>query len=341
VKHMTPHSKFRGFTIVELLIVVVVIAILAAITIVAYTGIQQRARVATVSSDLESAAKQLAMDQVTTNAYPATVALANSGAGLKASPGTTYQYAVNNTSSPQTFCITATNDTTSYFISSTNNVPTTGACAGHGVGGVVAVTNLVVNPAATSTNTSEWLARYSMPLSWVSSASDGPTPGISTYARFTSNSTLTGGGRGVDHRGNLDLGSAPFAPCWPITVGEKVTISIYVRSSQANTGAGLRVRAHDGAGNWLTNSILATPINYSTPNQWIRLTYIYTPTVTGCLYASTRFDQNVTWAIGATIDATGFMLTKTDSAPNYADGSSSNWVWDGAANNSTSTGPPL
>jgi len=38
------YSVSRGFTIVELLIVVVVIAILAAISIVAYTGIQQRAR---------------------------------------------------------------------------------------------------------------------------------------------------------------------------------------------------------------------------------------------------------------------------------------------------------
>lgn len=38
------HSKQRGFTIVELLIVIVVIAILAAITVVAYNGISERAR---------------------------------------------------------------------------------------------------------------------------------------------------------------------------------------------------------------------------------------------------------------------------------------------------------
>lgn len=40
---MTKQTKSSGFTIVELLIVIVVIAILAAITIVAYNGIQNRA----------------------------------------------------------------------------------------------------------------------------------------------------------------------------------------------------------------------------------------------------------------------------------------------------------
>lgn len=37
-------AKQKGFTIVELLIVIVVIAILAAITVVAFNGVQQRAR---------------------------------------------------------------------------------------------------------------------------------------------------------------------------------------------------------------------------------------------------------------------------------------------------------
>lgn len=41
---MWDKQKAGGFTIVELLIVIVVIAILATITIVAYNGIQQRAR---------------------------------------------------------------------------------------------------------------------------------------------------------------------------------------------------------------------------------------------------------------------------------------------------------
>ena len=42
----------RGFTIVELLIVIVVIGILAAVSVVAYNGIQAKARAAKANSDL-------------------------------------------------------------------------------------------------------------------------------------------------------------------------------------------------------------------------------------------------------------------------------------------------
>ncbi|MBC7943391.1 prepilin-type N-terminal cleavage/methylation domain-containing protein [Candidatus Saccharibacteria bacterium] len=48
-----------GFTIVELLIVIVVIGILAAISIVAYSGIQERAKVAKANTDLATLVKSI------------------------------------------------------------------------------------------------------------------------------------------------------------------------------------------------------------------------------------------------------------------------------------------
>ena len=53
----TPQS--RGFTIVELLIVIVVIGILASITIVSYNGIQKRAQDTVVASDLANFKKTM------------------------------------------------------------------------------------------------------------------------------------------------------------------------------------------------------------------------------------------------------------------------------------------
>lgn len=49
----------RGFTLVEIMIVIVVVAILATITIVGYSNVQDRTHDAAVKSDLSSAAKLL------------------------------------------------------------------------------------------------------------------------------------------------------------------------------------------------------------------------------------------------------------------------------------------
>lgn len=53
------NQKNNGFTIVELLIVVVVIAILAAITMVAYNGIQTKAKASVISSGIKTIEKSL------------------------------------------------------------------------------------------------------------------------------------------------------------------------------------------------------------------------------------------------------------------------------------------
>lgn len=63
-------QRQHGFTIVELLIVIVVIAILAAITIVAYNGIQQRARDNARISKIQGIAKAIELYKVDNGRYP-------------------------------------------------------------------------------------------------------------------------------------------------------------------------------------------------------------------------------------------------------------------------------
>lgn len=63
--------KQKGFTIVELLIVIVVIGILAAIVIVAYSGVQTRANNATRYSELKTWRKQFELYYAQYGSYPA------------------------------------------------------------------------------------------------------------------------------------------------------------------------------------------------------------------------------------------------------------------------------
>lgn len=63
-------KRVQGFTIIELLVVIVVIAILATISVVAYTGIQNRTNDSVVQSDLSNFAKKVQIVTANTGEYP-------------------------------------------------------------------------------------------------------------------------------------------------------------------------------------------------------------------------------------------------------------------------------
>jgi len=77
----THNHRRHGFTIVELLIVIVVIAILAAITIVAYNGVQQRTHTNAEKAAASSLRKKIESYNAVRSAYPTF----NSTAGAVAS----------------------------------------------------------------------------------------------------------------------------------------------------------------------------------------------------------------------------------------------------------------
>lgn len=117
-----PKSKRSGFTIIEVLVVIVIIGILATITSVIYGGIQKRAISVSLLSDLRNASEQLDIYQIKNGEhYPTNIQDAN----LESSSDNVYDlYNQNGTS----YCLQASNNRLVYHIESDVNRPETGKC---------------------------------------------------------------------------------------------------------------------------------------------------------------------------------------------------------------------
>lgn len=319
-----------AFTIVELLVVIVVIGILAAITIVSYTGIQQKAVVASLTSDLANASQQLKIFQIDNSVFPASLidcpTPAAGNACVKISPDTAYQYIVNNGSIPQTFCITATKGTISYKISN-DSTPITGGCPGHGVGGISPVINYAANPNAAGSG-----------VAYFGSMGSSPAPNTRTIASDNSHNGTTSLKINIAGAGQLGItATTPTATSLRVNAGEKVSWSFWIYSAKAGSlspyieGAKVSDGAYTGGGGGSSVSVVA--------NTWVRLTGTFTPIIDVYITQAGGYGLPVT--AGDIAWADEFSISRTSQPINYADGDSSNWVWNGAINASTSTGPPL
>ncbi len=146
-------KRQHGFTIVELMCVIVVIAILAAVTIVAYNGVQSRARDAEVKSGVGRAKEKLDVYLINNKFYPATGDLAAAGV---TNGNVAYQY--TQTGGGSGFCLTGTKAGIAATVTEAESAsPTTGTCSGHGTNGLPAVPpNMIANPSF-ETDTSGWV----------------------------------------------------------------------------------------------------------------------------------------------------------------------------------------
>ena len=109
-------KRTHGFTIVELLIVIIIIGILASIAIVSYTGITTRANNAAILSELGQASRSLRASYVIhSEQYPADLIAA--GFTSDSSSGVMLSYFVSPTA--QQFCLQGQKANRSYFTTET------------------------------------------------------------------------------------------------------------------------------------------------------------------------------------------------------------------------------
>lgn len=305
-----------GFTIVELLIVVVVIAILAAITIVAYNGIQDRAKSSASQSYASQMAKKLSVYAVDNNdTFPPAAQLAS--LGIINSGNTSYEYAFSS-GTPTVYCLTTTVNGKSFYTSSANLKPTAGGCPGHSANGTEVIANMSVNPSF-----------------------EVLTGGVNGHYSSMSQPT-SGGDTGLAHiRATRSAATGNWGLWWDaaptgVQEGESYTASVRVRTN-APASRGLQIEWKNAGG----TVISSTFINSATPGTgWTTMSGTATA-VTGATGIRLTLYGSATGATTDYVDIDSVMVTKGTTPQSYADGSTANWAWDGAVHASSSRGMPL
>lgn len=114
----TKHTRSLGFTIVELLVIIVIIAILVAITIVSYSAVTRNSREQALTADLQTTSSELQKYKSQKGSYPTASEFNASIKKATTAGSTTYTYTVDPISG--SFCLVATARGASFNIASNN-----------------------------------------------------------------------------------------------------------------------------------------------------------------------------------------------------------------------------
>ena len=303
-----PYANKKGFTIVEVIVVIVVIGILTAITVVSYGAITHDTKVQGMQNDLQNAAGVLKKYRSDTGEYPATLAEAD----VKTVSDATFTYQRDYLSG--SFCLMGTIDSTSYIIESDSRTAQEGVCP---------IINVAMNPGSEVCN---WVVYgfYSAPVARVS-VSSGPDPG---YA-FQTTTNSTANSQGLIHTiTERAVG------------GVQYTCSMSYRAvDSGSVGYGIVFSGRGGtpSGAYISEGWGAKTLTLTTAWQRDSITFT-TPTNTGVMYLQYKLTSP---ASGVGIRTDGIMCTEGSTNYSYADGDATGWGWLGTPGISPSKGLPL
>ena len=296
------NSSAKAFTIVELLVVILVIGILAAVTIIAYNGITARARVSGLQTTLASAAKIIENGRTIagTTAYPVSV--------TSLDPSVTY---ANGIAGLGGFCAYKTDSTVTYMTTSTNKTPHLSSM------GNCQLTNLVTNPTFELATTG-----------WTAAAN------ISALSR--TNVSSTGSFALIVSRANATAGNGYISTPMTTVVGTQYSVSFAVA-----LGSGAPVMSVAVKNSFATGTIPAdSSVLAITPTStYIRynLTWTAEATTTYFVIDTTNAAIGQTYYLDSV-----FAVTGANAGAYVDPTISSDWTWTGGAgnaNNATSSGP--
>jgi hypothetical protein len=200
-------------------------------------------------------------------------------------------------------------------------------------GGLIILYNWTRNPEQVATgSTAEKLGRYSWTISTT-------VEGVTSATRLTRNTGSNGPDRGIDWYQNADLTpgrSGTAAVFVPVSIGDRLVVAFDSRASKANVPRRIKLRIHDGVGNWVSDYLIYSPI--PTTTSWQRIKYDFIVPNTGYLVVRNVIDSDANWLATDWIEQTHLQI----SPPNdYFSGDTESsddvaYEWTGEPNNSSS-----